>query len=223
MATPLELYIQSINSNIQTTPVMMDESSILILIQSITKEDILSYEELILANITNIFVYDIPEDKKEFNVETVRKFISDIELQPYIWKHIYILRHFDTANWYAQNALLKILEECPPYAVIILEVENSNSIFETVRSRIIDLTQKNHSELMPVWGNDIIQYYIKKQYKELAWSLFNLKCTNNEAISILRWVYPLLNPNEMIRCTKAIESLASTYENPKYILNVFFL
>lgn len=84
MATPLELYIQSINSNIQTTPVMMDESSILILIQSITKEDILSYEELILANITNIFVYDIPEDKKEFNVETVRKFISDIELQPYI-------------------------------------------------------------------------------------------------------------------------------------------
>lgn len=83
MITPLDLYIQSINSEEQTTPAMMDEMSIFTTIQTLTKEEILSYEELSQANITNMFVYDIPEGKKEFNIETVKKIISDIELRPY--------------------------------------------------------------------------------------------------------------------------------------------
>lgn len=223
MITPLELYMQSINSEEQTTPAMMDEMSIFTTIQTITKEEILSYEELSQANITNIFVYDIPEGKKEFNIETVKKIISDIELRPYKWKNIYILRHFDTANKYSQNALLKILEECPKHAVIVLEVENPNSIFITIRSRIIDLTRKNSWTLLSPEWNEIIQHYIKKQYKELAGVLHSLKCTNTEAIAILRWVYPYLKQDDMIRCTDAIAALSSTYETPKYILNVFFL
>lgn len=223
IVSPLSSYVTIAKSPQASTPAMMNEVSVFTFIQGFTGEDILSYEELIAANITNIFVYDIPEDKKEFNIETVRKCINDIELQPYEWKHVYILRHFDTANSYAQNALLKVLEECPLYAIIILEVENPNSVFETVRSRIINLTSASFGDIMPIWGDIIIKSYIKKQHKELVEALHNLKCTSNEAIMILRWVYSYLEYEDMEKCTQAIEILASTHENPKYILDVFFL
>jgi DNA polymerase-3 subunit delta' len=137
---PLNTYIETVRSESPSTPAMMDESSIFVLLSDITSQHLLSYEELIEASISSVFVYDIPEDKKEFNIETVRQCIIDIELMPYSGKHTYILRHFDTATLPAQNALLKILEECPPYAVILLEVDNPNSVLETIRSRVIDLT-----------------------------------------------------------------------------------
>lgn len=220
---PLERYIASIIWDIASTPAMMNESSIFLLISSITKQHIVSYEELIEANISNIFVYDIPEDKKEFNIETVRQCILDIDLMPYEWKNIYILRHFSTATRHAQNALLKILEECPWYAVIILEVENPHSVLETIRSRVIDLSStENQLYLNSIW-QEIIEYYKKREYSKLAGALYELKCSSNEAISILQWVYPYLWEEDMIRCDDAIESLAITHENPRSILDVFFL
>ncbi len=80
---PLDIYATSILSDRPTTPSMIDESGILSLISSITKQQLLSYDELIDANIMNVSIYDIPEDKKEFNIETVRRCIIDIELRPY--------------------------------------------------------------------------------------------------------------------------------------------
>ena len=80
---PLDKYINSILSDNATTPSMIDESNILILLSSITGKQLLSYEELIDENIVNIYLYDIPEDKKEFNIETARRCIIDIELRPY--------------------------------------------------------------------------------------------------------------------------------------------
>lgn len=80
---PLDIYATSILSDKPTTPSMIDESGILSLISSITNQQLLSYDELIDANIMNVSIYDIPEDKKEFNIETVRRCIIDIELRPY--------------------------------------------------------------------------------------------------------------------------------------------
>ncbi len=221
--SPMSTYIASIASDTASTPVMMDESTIFLLVSGVTGLHLLSYSELIEANISNISLYDIPEDKKEFNIETVRRCIIDIELRPYIWKHLYILRHFDTATRFAQNALLKILEECPAYAVIILEVEHPNSILETIRSRVMDLSAPyKWGQLNPLIG-EIIEFYIKKDHPKLAQALYTMKCSSQDAIMILQWVYPYLAPVEMKRCDTAIESLASTHENPRSILDVFFL
>lgn len=223
IASPLNTYIASILSENSTTPVMMDESSIFLVLSWITKQHLLSYEELIEANISNIFTYDIPEDKKEFNIETVRSCIIDIELKPYEWKNIYILRHFSTATLHAQNALLKILEECPKYAVIILEVENPNSVLETIRSRVIDLTQNRSWDNMSLIESEIVECYKKKNHKKLAQILYSLKCSSNEAIEILGSVYPYLSQEDMVKCNIAIESLSTTHENPRSILDVFFI
>ena len=96
--SPLDIYIASVRSSEASTPAMLDESSIFLLLSGVKGHHLLSYEELIEASISSVFVYDIPEDKKEFNIETVRQCIIDIELMPYAGKHIYILRHFDTAT-----------------------------------------------------------------------------------------------------------------------------
>ncbi len=219
----LSTYIKSVLSENSTTPAIMDEDSIFILISWVTGQHIMSYEDLIEANISTIFVYDIPEDKKEFNIETVRKFLSNTDLMPYSGKHIYILRNFSTATLWAQNSLLKILEDCPPYAVILLEVINPNSIIETIQSRVINLTAIKRSSLPPQFCQEIINDYKDRNYQNLAKNLYNLKCSSDEAILILRWVYPYLDKIDASRCDLAIESLSSTHENPRSILDTFFL
>lgn len=83
MRTSLQTYLHGAISEEPTTPVLMDESSIFLFLSGFTKEHILSYEELIEASISQVYTYDIPEDKKEFNIETVRRCIIDIELRPY--------------------------------------------------------------------------------------------------------------------------------------------
>ena len=47
------------------------------------------------------------------------------------------MRDFDEATLKAMNAMLKILEEPPKYAIIILIVKNSESLIETIRSRCL--------------------------------------------------------------------------------------
>ena len=221
--TPLSIYIEWVRSSLASTPAMIGEAGIFSLLSTITGQHIMSYDDLIDASVSNIFVYDIPEDKKEFNIETVRKCIIDIELMPYEWKHIYILRHFDTATLYAQNAILKILEDCPVYAVILLEVPSGNSVIETIRSRCIDLTQSSPTSNLSTQSRQIVDHYIHQEYRELVRSLYLFKCSSEEAILILRSVYPYLDETNMEKCDIAIDSLSSTHENPRSILDVFFL
>lgn len=221
--SPLNIYIETVRSHHPSTPAMVDEMRIFTLISSITGQHIMSYEELAEANITSIFTYDIPEDKKEFNIETVRRFILDIDLMPYSGKHIYILRHFSTATLSAQNALLKILEECPPYTVIILEVTNPNSILDTIRSRVIDLTHTGSRIPISKAGEDIIRYYLAGKKVGLGATLYGMRPTSDEAIAILQGVYPYLDDRDTLRCDASIEALAATHENPRSLLDIFFL
>lgn len=182
---PLNIYIETIKSENPSTPAMIDEMSIFTLISSITGQHIMSYEDLIEANMASIFIYDIPEGKKEFNIETVRRCILEIDLMPYSGKHIYILRHFSTATLSAQNALLKVLEECPSYAVVLLEVDNANCILDTIRSRIIDLSQAGSKTIVSQAGQDIIRYYREGKKVGLAATLYGMRPTSDEAMAIL--------------------------------------
>ena len=220
---PLNIYIETVKSENSSTPAMMDEMSIFMLISWVTGQHIMSYEELIDANVMNVFVYDIPEDKKEFSITTTRECIRDIDLKPYEWKNIYILRNFSTATLPAQNALLKVLEECPSYAVILLEVDNPNSIIDTIRSRVIDLANTRLTAQLSPAGQSIVRYYREGKYTELASLLYGMWPKSDEAILILRWVYPYLDQVDTLRCDEAIEALAATHENPRSVLDVFFL
>ena len=78
--------------------------------------------------------------KKEtaaLSVDTVREMISDVYVRPYSSERkLYIIPSADTLTVQAQNSLLKILEEPPAYAVIILIAENPNVFLPTILSRV---------------------------------------------------------------------------------------
>lgn len=201
----------------------MDGEQILEVISRTSQETLLTFDEVISANLTSVTLYDIPEWKKEFNIETARQCIIDISLAPYVGKHLYILRHFDSANIEAQNALLKILEDCPPYAVIILEVENPQNILETILSRTMNLVGITQTNTLSDEWKQIINLYRAWSHAELVSLLYGYKCTANEAITLLSELMPYLSGGKLIECQEAIENLSATYENPRNILDIFFL
>ncbi len=81
-------------------------------------------------------LYDSSKKSTDILVDTVRNMKKDIYIKPYeAERKVYIVPNADTMNMYAQNSLLKVLEEPPEYCVIILLAENSNSFLPTILSR----------------------------------------------------------------------------------------
>lgn len=219
----LDTYINSIQAQGATTPALMSTDNIIHCLSEIIGQDFLSLEEVIQDTRSDIFFYDIPDDKKEFTIKIVREFIAKIWLAPYTGKHIYILRNFDHANISAQNAILKILEDCPKYAVIILEVTSIHNMLETVLSRTIHLVNSQYWYDLSDTSKKIIEYYQYNKKGDLLTELYWFKCSSQEAIALLRSIYPHTRGSSTQLCQYCIESLATTYENPRNILDAFFV
>lgn len=97
----------------------------------------------------DIIERSVPDGKKVFKVETVREVINDCFVKPNESDYkIYILGNAHYMNSSAQNALLKILEEPPEYAIFILTVKSKSMMLETVLSRscVFSLNPVNTSE-----------------------------------------------------------------------------
>lgn len=74
------------------------------------------------------------ERDKDVKVGTVREIRADAQIAPnQARRKVYVIDRPMNPN--AQNAMLKLLEEGPPYAAFLLLTENSESLLETVRSR----------------------------------------------------------------------------------------
>ena len=111
--------------------------------------------------ITDLSVNKDGEQKESISVEEARGLIGDIFLKPFIFnRKIYIINNADKMTVQAQNALLKIFEEPPSYAVIILIVSNISNILPTILSRGV---QVRFNPLPP----KEIKKYLEKNYLEL--------------------------------------------------------
>ena len=99
-----------------------------------------------LANtVTDFQVIDLSlnkegEQKESISVEETRSLVGSIFLKPFMFdKKVYIINNADRMTVQAQNALLKIFEEPPSYAVIILIVKNISNILPTILSRGVQI------------------------------------------------------------------------------------
>lgn len=80
----------------------------------------------------------VPE--KSISVDTIRRIKASIYQKPFSLKYkANIIREAEKLTIEAQNALLKIFEEPPESAIIILETSNLTILLETLRSRAIIL------------------------------------------------------------------------------------
>ncbi len=89
----------------------------------------------------DLLTLTIPEDKKTIGIEAVReKIIKEASIRPFhSARKVFIIEDGDILTTEAQNALLKILEEPPAYAVFLILSTASGQLLETIRSRCLKL------------------------------------------------------------------------------------
>jgi DNA polymerase III subunit delta' len=76
------------------------------------------------------------ETSGQLKIDTIRAITSQIAMKPYEGRYrVAIMDDFDRAQPRAQDALLKTLEEPPPYAVLILITTALEPILPTITSR----------------------------------------------------------------------------------------
>jgi len=81
-----------------------------------------------------------PAEGKPITVDQVRALRSDAYIRPNEGERkVYLLEEADQMNASAQNAMLKLLEEGPPYAAFLLLAGNAGGLLQTVRSRCEEL------------------------------------------------------------------------------------
>ena len=94
---------------------------------------------------------------KPISVDQIRDLRSDAYICPNEGERkIYILEQAQTMNASAQNAMLKLLEEGPSYAVFLLLTDQAGSILQTVRSRCEQLS------MLPVSMMECEQWLLQK-------------------------------------------------------------
>jgi DNA polymerase III subunit delta' len=75
-------------------------------------------------------------EDKSISVEDVRNMLKGLVIKPLYSKYkVFIINDADNMTVQAQNALLKSLEEPPPYVVFILTVQSGAAMTQTIRSR----------------------------------------------------------------------------------------
>lgn len=87
----------------------------------------------------DVITIDDPE-KKTVSVELVRQLQADAYIRPNEGrKKVYLIPRAMDMTDNAQNALLKLIEEPPSYAVFLLLTDNAEKLLPTVRSRAVEL------------------------------------------------------------------------------------
>jgi hypothetical protein len=89
-------------------------------------------------------------DKREISVKQARELRQEVWITPNeAARKVFLIPEADTMNTEAQNALLKVLEEPPPYAAFLLLGQNPGAFLPTVRSRCLTLRLGAEAEASP--------------------------------------------------------------------------
>lgn len=105
-------------------------------------------------------------DGGAIKIEDIRAMNDELYIKPALSdKKICIVKNADSMNQHAQNALLKVFEEPPSYAVIILLSENSKNLLPTIRSRGNKVVFEPFSE-KEIYDYILRQYPLKKDSAE---------------------------------------------------------
>lgn len=101
-------------------------------------------------------------DKTEITVDQIRAMTADLYIKPFLAeKKVYVIKEADALNTQAQNAMLKVFEEPPGFAVIFLLANHADNLLSTISSRAV------HVKLSPFSREEIVGF-VAKNYPELA-------------------------------------------------------
>lgn len=113
--------------------------------------------------------------KREISVDQVRSMAADAVVLPNEAKRkVYIIDEADSMNLSAQNAALKLLEEPPAGAMLLLCATNPDKLLPTVRSRCAELSVNGKAP-----AADEAAMKLAKEYIRLA--------ARGDAAALCRW------------------------------------
>lgn len=84
----------------------------------------------------DLCLVNVPEDKKHIGIDPVRRAATEMAIKPVAaGPRVAIIDPANQMTTEAQSAILKLLEEPPGWAVIVLVTDNPASLLPTIRSR----------------------------------------------------------------------------------------
>ena len=95
-------------------------------------------EPLMLASQPDFLTFPPDGPLRQISIQQIRLLRERAQFQPLKgnWR-VFLIDQIDRANEQAANSLLKILEEPPPYLILILTAENPYDLLPTIRSRSV--------------------------------------------------------------------------------------
>lgn len=219
----LESYLKALKSHAPLLPIITDLDSALECVRAFSGIVVASLEECRTGMISNVALYQKSEEKKTLSIENIRRFIEDIGHKPYEGKMLYIIESIDTASLEAMNGLLKILEEPPEYAIIILIVTNPEALIDTIRSRTITLFRAYKKRDLSDRLKDALDKYKNHDIAPLISYIYSEKLTGEDALDILIEVSRFADKTLLEKVESAMIHIFSVNESPKNILDRVFL
>ena len=145
----------------------------------------------------------------QIRIDAIRELRRDLHMRPFeADRRVYLIFGANLMNDEAADALLKDLEEPPPYAVIVLVADDVGPLAETIRSRC-----------QPVPFRRLSERAIRAMVEERAPGL-----SENQAAALARVaagrldrVERLLDPAAVERRSKLIELARAVYRDPDFV------
>jgi DNA polymerase-3 subunit delta' len=170
-----------------------------------------------LKNNPDLLIIEKIKTKKSIGIEEVREIGKFLKILPISHSQkVVIIKESEILTPEAQNSLLKILEEPPEYARIILEAESEVRFLATITSRCQVITanenyndSKNSSKFLEMTLNE-----------KFIWAENTAKLEKDEIIEELNSIFKDIKKSQIKVSTNSLNLLIETIENlSKYNLN----
>ena len=160
-----------------------------------------------------------PEFFNDILIDLIRQMKKFLSLSPYSATYkVVIIENAENLNDYAQNAILKIFEEAPIHAIIILCVKTLDSIRDTIVSRGIKLSFWRLPLQKEDRFFDIFEKIFKSNGSELFSAFENLNNSNKTLAVFESWL-KFLRTKFILSPDKKLFGLLKISQNIYFKLN----
>lgn len=145
--------------------------------------------------------------QRDLKIDTVREWQSDISLRPYEGRRrVFILHDAEKLTEAAANAMLKTLEEPPPYATLVLIANTSGDLMSTIVSRCQSL------KLRPV-PRGLIAASLRERYSLAPGDADMLAAWSGGRVG---WAIRMVDqPDELVARQEQIAALVALHGQPR--------
>jgi DNA polymerase III delta prime subunit len=179
--------------------------------------DVIDDPKFSLTGNPDLKIIEKPANKKSIGIEEVREIGKYLKILPISHNQkVVLINQANLLTLEAQNSLLKILEEPPEYARIILEAQGEEKFLPTIVSRCQIVHLSNSKESSPNLPN-FITMSLDQRFK---WSEETAKLEKEEIIKILHLIFQEIKNLDTKPQSKSINILLEVIDNlSKYNLN----